>query len=220
MHTIRWNMNGQEIERESFSIIDAECAALRQSLPDDQWRVARRLIHTTADASIAAALRYRNNALPSGRAALQRGCRIICDAKMIRSGISLEKLRRVNPAYSAEHVLCAISDADVIARAKAENRTRALCAAEKLRPVLDGAVILIGNAPLALARIVRYTLEESVQPALLIAMPVGFVNVLEAKALLAQSPVPHIVLEGRRGGSTLAVATLHAVLETTPLAQA
>ena len=219
MQSIQWHLSGQEIEQESFRIIESECAPLRRSLPDDEWRVARRLIHTTADTAIGGLVRYRNNALASGRAALQQACPLICDSKMIRSGISLEKLRAVNPAYSPEHLFCAISDADVIARAKAENRTRALCAAEKLRPLLHGAVVLIGNAPLALARIVRYTLEEAVQPALIIAMPVGFVNVLESKALLAQSAVPHIVLEGRRGGSTLAVATLHALLETTPPVQ-
>ena len=80
--------------------------------------------------------------------------------------------------------------------------------------MLDGAIVLIGNAPLALARIARYALEEGVRPALVIGMPVGFVNVVESKELLAQCDVPQIVLEGRRGGSALAVTTLHAVMES------
>ena len=98
--------------------------------------------------------------------------------------------------------------------AKLEGHTRALCSAEKARPMLDGAIVLIGNAPLALARIARYILEEGVRPALVVGMPVGFVNVVESKDLLARCPVPQIVLEGRRGGSALAVTTLHAIMES------
>ena len=119
------------------------------------------------------------------------------------------------PAYSPEHFFALLA-CGCAGTAKAENRTRALCAAENCARSCHGVWWLIGNSPWLVARIVRYTLEKLLQPALIIAMPVGFVNVLESKALLAQSPVPHIVLEGRRGGSTLAVATLHALLETTP----
>ena len=109
---------------------------------------------------------------------------------------------------------CYISAPDVAARARAEGCARALCSAEKARPLLPGAIVLIGNAPLALARIARYILEEGVRPALVVGMPVGFVNVVESKELLARCDVPQIVLEGRRGGSALAVATLHAVMES------
>ena len=133
---------------------------------------------------------------------------------MIRSGLSLARLRRLNPGYGPERLHCHIDDPDVLARAKAEGRTRALCSAEKARPLLDGAIVLIGNAPLALARIARYVLEESARPALVVGMPVGFVNVVESKALLARCAVPQIALEGRRGGSALAVAPLHAVMES------
>ena len=94
------------------------------------------------------------------------------------------------------------------------NKSFAFSYAEKARPTLDGAIVLIGNAPLALARIARYALEEGVRPALVVGMPVGFVNVVESKELLAQCDVPQIVLEGRRGGSALAVTTLHAVMES------
>ena len=126
----------------------------------------------------------------------------------------LPRLKRLNPGYGPESLHCHISDQDVIDRAKLEGHTRALCSAEKARPMLDGAIVLIGNAPLALARIARYALEEGVRPALVVGMPVGFVNVVESKQLLAQCDVPQIVLEGRRGGSALAVTTLHAVMES------
>ena len=181
---IRWNLSGMEIERESFRVIESECD-LHKRMPAPEWRVARRLIHTTADMS-----------------------------KMIRAGLSIERLKRLNPGYGPESLHCHISDQDVIDRAKLEGHTRALCSAEKARPMLDGAIVLIGNAPLALARIARYALEEGVRPALVVGMPVGFVNVVESKELLAQCDVPQIVLEGRRGGSALAVTTLHAVMES------
>lgn len=210
---IRWNLSGEEIERESFLTIEAECD-LHARLPLPQWRVARRLIHTTADPRIADSLVFRHDAIAAGLRALRAGAPIFCDSKMLRAGLSLERLRKLNTAYGPERLHCHISDPDVIARAGKEKRTRALCSAEKARPMLDGAIVLIGNAPLALARIARYVLEENVRPALVVGMPVGFVNVVESKELLARCPVPQIVLEGRRGGSALAVTTLHAVMES------
>ena len=119
----------------------------------------------------------------------------------------------MNAAYSKASVACYIQDADVAASASAAGTTRALACAEKARSLLPGAVVLVGNAPLALARIARFILEEDLRPALVIGMPVGFVNVVESKELLLQTDVPAIVLRGRRGGSTLAVACLHAVIE-------
>lgn len=212
MESIRWHLSGPEIEAESFRTITEECP-FSANMDDATWRVARRLIHTTADPSIAEGLCFRHNPVQAGLDAMANGNKIICDSKMIRAGISIDKLRRINANYTPEHLVCAISDDDVIARAKAEGRTRAMCAAEKVRPDLDGAIILVGNAPLSLARFARYILEENAKPALIIGMPVGFVNVVESKELLAFCDVPHIVLEGRRGGSALAVCTLHAIME-------
>lgn len=168
---IRWNLSGEEIERESFLTIEAECD-LHTRLPLPEWRVARRLIHTTADPRIADTLVFRHDAIASGLRALRAGAPIFCDSKMLRAGLSLERLRKLNPAYGPERLHCHISDPDVIARAGKEKRTRALCSAEKARPMLDGAIVLIGNAPLALARIARYVLEENVRPALVVGMPV------------------------------------------------
>lgn len=208
---VRWNLSGEEIERESFRTIEAECD-LHIKLPAPEWRVVRRLIHTTADPRIADTLVFRHDAVASGLKALRSGAPIFCDSKMIRSGLSLAGCAGESWLWP-ERLHCHIDDPDVLARAKAEGRTRALCSAEKARPLLDGAIVLIGNAPLALARIARYVLEESARPALVVGMPVGFVNVVESKALLARCAVPQIALEGRRGGSALAVATLHAVME-------
>ena len=211
---IRWNMDGASIEAESFRIIESE-SDLPQRLPLPEWRVARRLMHTTADLRIADTLCFRHDPVKAGLAALHRGAPIFCDSKMLKAGLSVAKLSRFNDVYTeGGNLHCYISDADIIARAKAEGRTRAICSAEKMRPLLDGAVILIGNAPLALARIARYILEEGVKPSLVVGMPVGYVNVVESKELLACCEVPQIVLEGRRGGSALAVTTLHAIMES------
>ncbi len=213
---IRWNLSASEIEAESFRIIEEESKLhkdMPKNLPEDQWRVARRLIHTTADMGIVQHLSFRHEAIASAKAALLNKAPIFCDSNMIKSGLSLARLQVVNPAYSKDDMHCYIADADIIAEAKKLGTTRALCSAEKARPILDGGIVLIGNAPLALARIARYILEENVRPALVIGMPVGFVNVVESKALLSTCPVPQIILQGRRGGSALAVTTLHAIME-------
>lgn len=211
---IQWNLSAGEIERESFRIIEEEVKNTPLALlSKPAWRIARRLIHTTADLHIADTLTFSNNPIEAGIDALLQARPIFCDSKMIRSGLSLQKLQAVNPEYSENHILCSISDSDVMEQAKKENRTRAVCAVEKNKDKLDNAIILIGNAPLALARICQYVLEEQIKPALIIGMPVGFVNVVESKELLTTCPVPYISLSGRRGGSALAVTTLHAIME-------
>lgn len=211
---IRWNLSGSEIEQESFRIIKKETRGTKLAgLPEEEWKVARRLIHTTADLNIADTLVFGNNPIEAGIRALKNASPIICDSKMIRSGLSIQKLQKINPAYNEDLLICSISDSDVMEQAKALGRTRAVCAAEKNRNHLDNAIVLVGNAPLALARICRYILEEHVKPSLVVGMPVGFVNVIESKELLTKCPVPYISLLGRRGGSALAVTTLHAIME-------
>ncbi|MEG2005541.1 MAG: precorrin-8X methylmutase, partial [Bilophila sp.] len=178
--TLRWDLSGSAIEQESFRII-AEESSLHTTLPLPEWRIARRLIHTTADLHIADTLTFRHDPIKAGLVALRACCPIYCDSNMIRAGLPVERLQRLHPDYTRESLHCTISDPDVARRAAQEGRTRALCSAEKARPLLEGAIVLIGNAPLALARIARYILEEHVRPALVIGMPVGFVNVVESK---------------------------------------
>lgn len=212
---IRWDMPPAAIEAESFAAIEREFHGWEE-LPPAEWKVMRRLIHTTADLSIGEGLAFRHDPIPSALEALRRHCPIFCDSNMIRAGLSVERLRRAHPGYAREDIHCHISDADIAEQAKSTGRTRAICAAEKARPILDGAIVLIGNAPLSLARIARYALEEGIRPALIVGMTVGFVNVVESKLLTGTCPVPQIVLDGRRGGSALAVTTLHAILENLP----
>jgi len=208
---INWHLSGSEIEQESFRKIEAEMGP--HSFDPAEWRVVRRLIHTTADFSIAQDLLFLNNPVAAGREALRRGCFIFCDSNMVRSGLSLEKLRKVNPAYGPDMIRCHVADPEVAAAARVKGVCRSLASMDKIRPFLENAIILVGNAPLLLAGMARMIIEEKLRPSLVIGMPVGFVHVVEAKQMIMATDVPQIVLKGRRGGSALAVAALHGILE-------
>jgi precorrin-8X/cobalt-precorrin-8 methylmutase len=208
---IKWDMTAAEIEAESFRIIESECENTR--FPEPEWKVARRLIHTTADFSICDNLIFRNNPIQATLKAISGGAVIYCDSNMIKSGISVQKLKMFNPSYSKDSIHCYISDSDVAEDAEKHGTTRALASLKKAEAILDGAVVLIGNAPLALAGIAKLYFEKNIRPAVIIGMPVGFVNVVESKILLSKTEIPHITIEGHRGGSPLAVATLHAIME-------
>jgi len=203
-------MSGPEIEARSFEIIDRE-APDRRGFSVDQWEVVRRLIHTTGDVELASLVRFSQNAIASGIAALRRGAAIYADSNMIRSGLSLARLHRVNTGYTADRIACHVADRDVAEEAASEGLPRSLFAIRKAKTRLDGGIAVFGNAPVALLELNRMIVEEGIRPALVIGMPVGFVHVIESKEELAALGVPFIGIEGRRGGSTLAVAALHAI---------
>ncbi|WP_321367768.1 precorrin-8X methylmutase [uncultured Desulfuromusa sp.] len=202
-------LSGQEIEDLSFAQIDAEAPEHLYSA--DEWQVVRRLIHTTADFAISDLIRFSPDALQSAGKALQQGKAIYADSNMIRSGLSIPRLQKLNPAYSREAILCHVADEDTVTQAREEGLPRSLFAIRKAGKKLDGAIVLIGNAPVALLELNRMAVEENIRPSLVVGMPVGFVHVLESKEELAQLDLPYIILDGRRGGSPLAVATLHAI---------
>lgn len=211
---IEWNLSPEAIEQESFRRIEAEVG--EHTLDAQQWRVARRLIHTTANFDVARALHFAHDPIRAGLQALRNGATIYCDSQMIRNGLSLSRLQSVNPDYGPERLICRIGDPEVAAEARRRGQTRALVAVEQSRAQLTDAIILIGNAPLALASVARLIETENLHPALVIGMPVGFVNVVEAKQAIMACNVPQIVLQERLGGSPLAVATLHAIVESAP----
>lgn len=204
-------MTGIEVESESFRQIESEVG--KNDFSADEWPVVRRLIHTTADLSIADNIYFGNDPITAARQAVKNGATIYSDSNMVRSGISIPRLNSCGSGYVRESIHCYIADEDVAVRAKKNGTTRALTALEKARPILDGSIVLIGNAPMALAGLARMIVKENVKPALVIGMPVGFVHVLESKEMLMKTDVPQVVLKGRRGGSPLAVATLHGMLE-------
>jgi precorrin-8X/cobalt-precorrin-8 methylmutase len=198
---------GRSIEDGSFAIIDQEAGEHCFTL--EQWQIVRRVIHATADFEFKDLMRFHADAVQAGIAALCGGCPIVVDVKMISAGLNEDRLK----AYGCiTH--CFISDEDVIATAKSANSTRAIEAMRKAhrRGVLSGAVVAIGNAPTGLLEVVRLVEEEGASPALVIGVPVGFVSAAESKEAALGLRIPYIVARGRKGGSPIAVAIIHALL--------
>ena len=202
-------MSGQAIETRSLEIIDKESPA--HGFSPDQWEIVRRMIHTTADFGLLGQVRFSRDAIESGITALRSGSTLYADSNMIRTGLSLARLRNVNGDYGKERILCHVADEDVSQEAREKGLPRSLFAVRKAAQVLDGGIAVFGNAPVGLMELSRLIIEEEVRPALVIAMPVGFVHVLESKEEVMSLDVPSIAVAGRRGGSTLAVATIHAL---------
>lgn len=202
-------MSGPDIEAKSFAVIDAEAA--RPNVPAAEWEVMRRAMHTTGDTSLGESFRFSHAPIANGIKALRAGAPIFCDSNMIRAGISLARLRAVCPTYTHESLHCHVADPDVADEAKRTALPRSLFALRKAANMLHGGIAVFGNAPVALLELNRLIIEEGIRPALVIGMPVGFVHVNESKEELLQLPIPSIVMEGRRGGSPLAVSTMHAI---------
>lgn len=202
-------LSGNDIERRSFEIIDREAPAHRFS--PDEWQVVRRVIHTTGDFTVIDDIRFSPHAVSSAVEALNKGKPIYTDTNMIRSGISLARLTGVNPDYNPDIIRCHIADADIAAEAKQHGLPRSLLAVRKAAPMLEGAIALFGNAPVGLMEINRMIIEGGLQPALVVAVPVGFVHVEESKEEIMGLDIPFIAIRGRRGGSAIAVSILHAL---------
>ena len=199
---------GRSIEHESFAIIDREAGP--NNYPAEQWPLVRRLIHASGDFDFNGLTAFHPEAVAAGIAALRAGRPIVADVEMIAVGLSRPRLAHFG--VSVHHF---IADADVIRQAQSENSTRAVQAMRKAwrLGLLDGSLVAIGNAPTALLEVIRVVREEGVRPGLIIGMPVGFVSAAESKeALSTINEVPWVLTRGRKGGSTLVVAALHALL--------
>ena len=198
---------GRSIEDGSFAIIDQESGT--HDFGPAEWQVVRRVIHATADFEFKTLMRFHPDAVRAGVAALQGGCPLLVDVKMIAAGLNEERLS----SYGCL-VHSFISDEDVIATAKANNSTRAIEAMRKAHRLnlLSGAIVAIGNAPTALLEVARLIREEEARPALIIGVPVGFVSAAESKDVTRELSSPFIVARGRKGGSPIAVAIIHALL--------
>ncbi len=214
LQDIDWQMSGAEIEAESFRRIEEGLSEWRRKVTPEIFRIGRRLVHTTADFTIVDDLDWSGDPVAAGLDALSAGAPIYCDATMIRSGLSEARLKSVNPSYSKSDICCLVADPEVANEASRRGQARSLVALEKAEKLIDGGIVLVGNAPLALAGIIRMHSEKNIRPRLVIGMPVGFVHVIEAKKLLLAAGIPQVVIRGRRGGSAMAVATLHAIIES------
>ncbi len=197
-----------EIERKSMQIIENEVPEPRP-FQGQQWLVVRRMIHTSADFSLLQSVKFHKKAIIEGKKALHAGCRIFTDTEMARSAIPM---RRMTPLGCS--VNCFMNDPAVLKEAKALGTTRAFAAINHIAANLAGSIVVIGNAPTALLRLLDIMEEGGPLPALVVGMPVGFVNAKESKDLLmALDIVPYITVSGRKGGSALAGACVNALAD-------
>ena len=190
-----------DIERRSFEIISAELEERGIALPEETAAVVKRVIH------YAGSLVFSPGAVETAREALRAGASVVTDTQMARAGINKASLAR----FGGE-VHCFMSDPEVAARAKENGTTRAVASMEKASALSGPLLFAVGNAPTALIRLCELISEGRLRPAAVIGVPVGFVNVVEAKELLLESGVPCIVARGRKGGSNVAAAIVNALL--------
>ncbi len=194
-----------EIEERSFQIITEELGELE--LDEKIAPILKRVIHTSADFEYVQNLVFSETAVESGLEALAQGCVIVTDTNMALSGISKPSLKKLGcEAY------CYIADEDVREKAKANGTTRATQSMIKASEVEKPLIIAVGNAPTALIQLYDMIEKGEIAPKLIIGVPVGFVNVVESKELIMESPVPYIVARGRKGGSNVAAAIVNALL--------
>ncbi len=196
-----------DIEKESFRRIKAELDEMGKVIPDELLPTVMRVIHTTADFEYADTLVFSKGVIDKAKELLRNGAHIVTDTNMALSGISKKTLAK----YGGD-VHCFMADEDVAKEAKEREVTRAIVSMEKAAKLGVPTIFAVGNAPTALVRLKEMMDEGSIIPELIIGVPVGFVNVVEAKELILGSSVPYIVNVGRKGGSTVAAAICNSLL--------
>ena len=195
-----------EIDNQSLIMVEASLPGSLKLSADEKFVVCR-IVRAEGDPQISEVVRFSPGALEAGVKALQSGARILTDVRMVEVGISKALLTRQGIATA-----CRIDAQEVADRAKQEQTTRSVAAIRELAPLMEGSVVAIGNAPTALLALLDLVAEGSVRPALVIGMPVGFVACAESKDELQRSDLPFITVQGRRGGSSAAAATVNALL--------
>ena len=199
-----------DIERTSISIITRELDELGLTPPPETAAVVKRVIHTTADFDYAKNLRFTPGAVQAAVRALQRGAVIVTDTNMALAGISRPGLAKLGC-----EAVCYMADPAVAEAAKQAGTTRAVAAMHRAAREHPGAILAVGNAPTALLTIAE-EIEAGLRPALVIGVPVGFVNVVESTetlfAVCEQHGVPAIAAMGRKGGSNVAAAICNALV--------
>ena len=201
----------QDIEAKSFEIIAAELAEMGIALDPEKDRIIRRAIHTSADFDYAHTLCFSDGAVSAARDLIRGGADIVTDTNMALTGINKKRL-----AGYGGSVRCYMADEDVAAEAKERGVTRASVSME--RAVADAmasgrkTIFAIGNAPTALITLREMYDEGRFKPDFVIGVPVGFVNVVEAKELILETDIPYIINRGRKGGSNVAAAIVNALL--------
>ena len=197
-------MKPAEIESTSFDIIDREVG--NHDFNGSQWAIVRRMIHTTADFEFKDMVRFHPGAIAAGINAIRDGKMIITDTNMARVGIRSKEL-----AQFGVTVKCYMNDPLIHEKAKSNGTTRAKAAVDMAVDDMRDGIYVVGNAPTALLRLIELIHAGKVRPALIIGLPVGFVNAAESKAVLLEMDYPYISNIGRKGGSNLAASVVNAL---------
>lgn len=194
-----------DIEKHSFEIISKELGHLH--CPDEYAAILKRVIHTTADFEYGRITEIHPQAISAAHDALRAGCDIYCDTRMIEAGVNKQRLHELNCSIYTH-----IDNEAVKQESKQLNITRSILGINKSIENPRTRIYVIGNAPTALVRIGELIEEQKHLPALVIGVPVGFVGAAESKDYIKNCGIPYIVTNGRKGGSTVAVAILNALL--------
>jgi precorrin-8X/cobalt-precorrin-8 methylmutase len=200
---------------EAGKIVDKSMLLIRQAigddlakLPNDKVSIVERVVHTTADPEFAKLITISDDAVFSGVAAIKAGAKVVTDVKMVKAGINDARLKKFGCTiftYTNHYQVMELAEKESLTRSAAGMRLA-------INDGLDGAIVLIGNAPTAAFELADQIKAGKVKPALIVAVPVGFVGASESKEEIAKLPVPYIITKGRKGGSTIAVAIFNALL--------
>ena len=200
---------------EAGRIVDKSMKLIRKAIesdlaeiPKDQVPIVERVVHTTADPEFAKLLVISGDAVKAGVAAIKSGAKVITDVKMVKAGINEARLKKFGGKVATY-----MNDERTMELAKSESLTRSAAAMRlAIKDGLDGGIVLIGNAPTAAFELAEQIKKNIVKPALIVAVPVGYVGAAESKEVVAKLPIPYIITKGRKGGSTIAVAVFNALL--------
>ncbi len=198
-------LNPTEIEKKSFEIIESHLEGVY--IPEERKDILKRVIHTTADFDYVENLKFSDDAVSSALSALKSGACIVTDTNMALSGINRTALSKLGC-----EAVCYMADEEVAQEAKRLGITRAVVSMRKAALLDRKLIFAIGNAPTALLALDELIREGRVKPELIIAVPVGFVNVCESKEIIMRSGVPYIAAAGNKGGSTVAAAVCNALM--------
>ncbi|ADL07091.1 precorrin-8X methylmutase [Thermosediminibacter oceani] len=205
MEYVNYIKDPEAIEKKSFEIIRSRIDARRFS--DGELAVVQRVIHATADFDYEEILEFSPDAVEKGLAALKAGCGIVTDTRMAQAGIN----RRALEALGCR-ILCYVDDPEAVAIARERGITRSMAAMELASKDPKNLIFAIGNAPTALFKLAELIQEGKVRPSLVVGVPVGFVGAAESKETLFRLRVPSIITRGRKGGTTVAVSIVNALL--------
>lgn len=167
---------------------------------NEELVIMERVVHATADEEYAKLLTFKNDPINNGIEAIKNNKPIVVDVGMVKAGI------RYNNLYNF------INDEETYKMAEEEQITRAVASMRVAKELIDGGIVVIGNAPTALFEVIRLINEENIKPKLVIGAPVGFVKASESKEALRNTDVPSITTVGAKGGTPVAVSIANGII--------